>query len=211
MLRRLSSREKRYFVYLVIPLITLIILTILAINSYHALNQIDKKSEFIIEMLSASAAWVAAFLAYFGLISAAEGLLASNELIRFQETIKASSDLNADERLQAFKQFVFEQGEEMLEYFYCWAPLSGEESEVLTNLDYKKRRSDLFYSLNKYEFVAIAIKKRVMDEDLMKEMQKQNFIKFWNYAHKTIFSLRKNENKPTLFNEFEELAKKWSD
>ena len=206
----LRSSKIRWSFYFAIPIVTAITLTVLLWISYGKVNDAGKGAEFIVELVSASAAWIAAFLAYCGLIGATESMLSNTDLLRNQETIKVSNELNADMRLQGIKQELFFQGADTFDYWYSWFSVAEErQNDQETVLTIGRKKSDFLYVLNRYEFIALAIKKNVLDESLMKLMQKENIIKVWNYSRLTIKSIREQEQKDTLFYEFEWLAIRW--
>lgn len=63
--------------------------------------------------------------------------------------------------------------------------------------------------LNSNEFVALGIRRKAFDESLYKEMQCTNFMKVWMACRGLIYEIRKQENKETIFQEVEWLAKRW--
>lgn len=65
--------------------------------------------------------------------------------------------------------------------------------------------------LNNYEFMASGIREEAFDEDIYRRMKQSLIISDWNMLNVYIYALRKRENRPKLFCEFEWLAKKWEE
>ena len=65
-------------------------------------------------------------------------------------------------------------------------------------------------TLNDYELIAVGIKEKVLDEELYKRWFRASFIKDWQQSKAFIMELRRSENMPKAFCEFEWLAEKWS-
>ena len=65
--------------------------------------------------------------------------------------------------------------------------------------------------LNKYEFMASGIREGAFDEDIYRRMKRSLIIADWQMLNVYIYALRKRENRPKLFCEFEWLAKKWEE
>ena len=63
--------------------------------------------------------------------------------------------------------------------------------------------------LNNHEFVALGIRKKAFDQTIYKMSQYSNVMKIWNASDGFIREIRAQENKETLFQELEWLAKKW--
>ena len=79
------------------------------------------------------------------------------------------------------------------------APLLDNETENHAILDI----------LNNYEFMASGIREGTFDEEIYKRMKGSLIIVDWENLHIYVYALRKRENRPKLFIEFEWLAKKW--
>lgn len=63
--------------------------------------------------------------------------------------------------------------------------------------------------LNNHEFVALGIRKKAFDQKIYKMSQYSNVMKVWNASDGFIREIRAIEQKETLFQELEWLAKKW--
>ena len=63
--------------------------------------------------------------------------------------------------------------------------------------------------LNAREFVAVGIREGAFDEETVKRLQYSVFIRDWNALQTYIMEFRKSRGYPTLFQDFEWLAKKW--
>lgn len=67
----------------------------------------------------------------------------------------------------------------------------------------------LIDSLNAYEFVATGIREGAFDEATFKRLRHSVLVRDW-YAWETfVGEFRKTRNQPTVYKEFEWLAKKW--
>lgn len=63
--------------------------------------------------------------------------------------------------------------------------------------------------LSSHEFVALGIRKKAFDERIYQMSQHSNVMKVWSSAQGFIYDLRNKEQKQTLFQEFEWLARRW--
>ena len=63
--------------------------------------------------------------------------------------------------------------------------------------------------LSRYEFIAVAIKHRVMDETIYWEWNGRTYVGTWLTAEEYIIKRRRARGKTTVYSEFEKLAKKW--
>lgn len=64
--------------------------------------------------------------------------------------------------------------------------------------------------LSHCEFVAVAIQEGAMDEKMYKKWQRTNYVTTWRDAEAYITARRKNKSHPSMYENFEALAKKWS-
>ena len=55
----------------------------------------------------------------------------------------------------------------------------------------------------------MAIKNRIIDEDLYKEWFCTAYVRTWRDAHSFVIEMRKEIENPRLYFQFEQLAKKW--
>jgi hypothetical protein len=63
--------------------------------------------------------------------------------------------------------------------------------------------------LNNYEFIAAGIRESALDEDIYKRVQYSVLVKDWDALSGFVMEFRRIEERPTLFQEFEYLAKRW--
>ena len=63
--------------------------------------------------------------------------------------------------------------------------------------------------LNNQEFIAVGIRTGAFDEGVYKEIQCSNVLKLWTATSGFIQEIRKIDGKNTLFQDFENLAKRW--
>lgn len=64
--------------------------------------------------------------------------------------------------------------------------------------------------LNRYEMLALAIKRRAVDELFMWDIWRYALSIDWAYLSQIVFALRENTGRSTLFCELEWLAKRWA-
>ncbi|MCP4327556.1 MAG: DUF4760 domain-containing protein [Alphaproteobacteria bacterium] len=81
-----------------------------------------------------------------------------------------------------------------------WAKPEHRKTPQVTNIK---------NTLNDYELIAIGIKENILDEELYKRWFRSSFLKDWHKSRDFIVTLRERDGVPTLFCEFEWLAKKW--
>jgi len=84
----------------------------------------------------------------------------------------------------------------------------GNHLSSLVGADSAERRT-ILHVLNNYEFIAVGIRHGAFDEDVYKQMQCSNVIKLWQATSGFIHEIRKIDNRYTLFQDFEALAKRW--
>ena len=84
----------------------------------------------------------------------------------------------------------------------------GNLLQFLGNRDAQEYRNCMLV-LNHYEFIAAALREGALDEDLFKRMQWTVVTRDWHSLCPFIFELRRRDDHPTLFQEFQWLAKKW--
>jgi len=65
--------------------------------------------------------------------------------------------------------------------------------------------------LNNYEFIAAGIREDALDEEIFKRTQWSVVMKDWKALGGCVMELRRSSDRPTLFQEFEALAKRWKD
>lgn len=68
---------------------------------------------------------------------------------------------------------------------------------------------DIIEVLNFKEFVSVGINTGIIDEKVYKRAYCSVMIRDWKLLKSTIFSIREKQNKQTLFQDFEILAKRW--
>jgi len=70
-------------------------------------------------------------------------------------------------------------------------------------------REAILKVLNNHEFIALGIRKKAFEEKIYKDLQCSNFLKVWSASSGMVAELRRSENRDTLFQEFEWLARRW--
>ena len=70
-------------------------------------------------------------------------------------------------------------------------------------------RAHILKVLNNQEFIAVGIRMGAFDESVYKELQCGNVLKLWKATSGFVYELRKSENRNTLFQDLERLARRW--
>ena len=63
--------------------------------------------------------------------------------------------------------------------------------------------------LNSHEFVAMGVREGAFDEKTYKRLRWSSLVRDWNALETYVAEFRKSRERPTLFQEFELLAKRW--
>jgi hypothetical protein len=63
--------------------------------------------------------------------------------------------------------------------------------------------------LNAHEFVAVGVREGSFDEKTYKRLRWSSLVRDWDALETYVAELRKSRGRPTLFQEFELLAKRW--
>lgn len=71
------------------------------------------------------------------------------------------------------------------------------------------RRQHVLVVLNNYEFIAVGVREKALDENVYKRAHYSNLMKDWNAVKPFVTELRTQTGRPTLFQEFEHLHDKW--
>ncbi len=92
-------------------------------------------------------------------------------------------------------------------------PLLRDESISITKYSDKthvgsEERTAILFVLNNYEFVATGIREEAFDFNLFKRMRCGTVLRDWAEFQPFIYELRKINKHPTMYQEFEWLAKK---
>jgi hypothetical protein len=70
-----------------------------------------------------------------------------------------------------------------------------------------EERKAIFKILNNYEFVAVGVREKAFDLSLYKRMSHGTVVRDWDCFKSFVYDLRQKTERPTLFQEFEWLAK----
>lgn len=71
------------------------------------------------------------------------------------------------------------------------------------------KRASILVILNNYEFIALGIREGALDEKIYKRAYCSMLMRDWEAMKPFVMELRRQNNMPTLFQEFEYLAAKW--
>lgn len=161
---------------------------------------------------------ILAIIASVGLYFTYKSIQANTASAQRQATIQVVMDINADIRLQNTKNFIFLKGDKVTEYYIGLNSLieptihSTEEDKDCYRakaLENEKLKDDVHYVLNRYEFIALGIRKKAFDEEIFKDLHYSNFKKLWCYTKPLIMSIRATGKIDTIYQELEGLMKKW--
>ena len=96
-----------------------------------------------------------------------------------------------------------------------FAELSGNGGEALLGLvnprepDELKSAALVSVYLNHCELVGVSIRNRAMDEQMYKRWRRTTYTRTWGRAEAYITAKRRTLKQPSLYENFEWLAKKW--
>ena len=96
-----------------------------------------------------------------------------------------------------------------------FAKLSSNGGAALLGLVNPKKPDELKSAalvsayLNHCELVAVSIRNRAMDEQMYKHWRRTTYTRTWGRAEAYIAAKRRTLNQPTLYTNFEWLAKRW--
>ncbi|MCB5161537.1 DUF4760 domain-containing protein [Marinomonas algarum] len=95
-------------------------------------------------------------------------------------------------------------------------PLLRDENISITKYSDKthigsEERTAILFVLNNYEFIATGIREKAFDFNLFKRMRCGTVLRDWEEFQPFIYELRKINKHPTMYQEFEWLAKKLED
>lgn len=70
-------------------------------------------------------------------------------------------------------------------------------------------RKSILLVLNNQELIAVGLRLKIFDEEIYKQMQCSTVLRLWKASQGFIVDLRTEVAQPTLFQDFEQLAKRW--
>lgn len=73
----------------------------------------------------------------------------------------------------------------------------------------RRIRSAILLVLNNQEFIAVGIRLKAFDEEVYKQLQYSNVMTIWRSTSSFIYAARDIYKKPTIFQDFENLAHRW--
>lgn len=175
----------------------------------------NEKHLFYLYGFAGFSTYATVLTAYFGLsyasITLKENGRIANEtsketsrVSRMQATIAIVNSFNDDTRLQKKKNHIFKVKNEITKEFLSLT--NSEEDE--------NKKDEIYYVLNRYEFIALGIRTGAFDEEMYKNLQCSNILKLWGHVKPLIELIRQEtfiDGKPraTFYQEFENLAVKW--
>ncbi len=101
----------------------------------------------------------------------------------------------------------------LIEAKKIWAEVKGKDEfndlACKAHENDTERRPHILYILNNYEFIALGVRTGAFHESTYKRAFYGVLTRDWESCDAFVISLRKQIGSPTVFQEFEALAKKW--
>jgi hypothetical protein len=119
-------------------------------------------------------------------------------LARTRATIDLIIHQKADKELLAAVEKVYQMHRDKIQFSMYADKHDSEECKCILRV------------LNNHEFIALGIRQKAFDEKIYKLMQFSNVMKVWNASRGIISEIRQAQQKDTLFQEFEWLARRWN-
>lgn len=121
------------------------------------------------------------------------------KLLKKRATIDLVMYQRKDEALIKAKRMVLDLHEKTAQFskFALKENFGSEENDAILTM------------LNSHEFVAVGVREGSFDENTYKRLRWSALVRDWNALETYVAELRKTRNRPTLFQEFELLAKRW--
>ena len=142
--------------------------------------------------------WIQTVALFLSAIAAVVLIAASRQDNKRRATIDLVIQQKQDKELQASRRWVLSMHQKQLNNF----------TQYLANRD-SSEFQHIMRVLNNYEFIAAGIREDALDNGIFKRVQWSVLIKDWDALCGCVMEIRRNENRPTLFQEFEKLAKTW--
>lgn len=142
--------------------------------------------------------WIQTGALFISAIAAIWLIAATRRDNKRRATIDLVVDQKQDAELQAAKRWVLSTHERNV----------NNLTQYLLNKDSHEFKY-IMRVLNNYEFIAAGIREDALDEEIFKRVQWSVLVKDWEALSGCIMEIRRTEKRPTLFQEFELLAKEW--
>lgn len=161
---------------------------------------------------------VLAVIAFGGLFLTSRSIKANTSSAQRQATIQVVMDINADRRLQDTKNLIFLKENKITDYYIALSVFTeldvsmsnqDKENDRKQVLENEKLKDDIHYVLNRYEFIALGIRKGAFEEEMFKDLHYSSFKKLWRYTKPLIMKIRIECEIYTIYQELEGLMKKW--
>lgn len=176
-----------------------------------------------LSIISAIANLLLALIAFAGLLFTSKAIKLTSDSIkantsssRHQSTIQLVMDINKDTRLQNTKNLIFMKAErgELTDYYLALCKetdcsLNPEQQDTIQ--ENEKLKDDIHYVLNRYEFIALGIRRGAFDGELYKELNCSNFNKLWRFTKPLVMEIRNRQEIETIYQEIEWLYKSWQE
>ncbi|SEG47121.1 protein of unknown function [Oceanospirillum linum] len=75
----------------------------------------------------------------------------------------------------------------------------------------RDQAASINYVLNYYEYVAVGVKRGIYDEAILKDSSYSTLVHMYEFCQPYIENVRRQNQRPTTWCEFEALAQKWQD
>lgn len=168
---------------------------------------------------------ILASIAFAGLFLTTKSIKANTNSARQQSTIHLVMDINADQRLQDTKNLIFIKESNVTKYYmnlnvevhfesYVNTAVGEGEAKKKARKEILKReklKDDIHYVLNRYEFIALGIRRGAFDEELFKDLHYSSFMKLWRFTKPLIMEIRSIGGIDTIYQEIELLTCNWQE
>lgn len=159
-------------------------------ESYWPRSFTETQAVLLTGLLATSVALLAVIIAVWGVVS-------SRAIARRQTTLSHLATLEADGSLQnarqKFNELVREKGN--------LAEFAAKEWEGTLE------QQSIATVLNEFELISIGIQRGIIEPELYRRWNHSNVAFFWKNAQPFVVALRARVDRPTLFHEFEEMAR----
>ncbi len=215
--------------FIAVSIITIIGAVLYYIYYINSITPEDVKLGFhnslVSSLLNMLSGLILASIAFVGLFLTARSIEANTNSARQQSTIHLVMDINADQRLQDTKNLIFIKESNVTKYYMSLnaeVDFESYKSETVQEDEAKKKarketlkrerlKDDIHYVLNRYEFIALGIRRGAFDEELFKDLHYSSFMKLWRCTKPLIMEIRSIGGIDTIYQEIELLTCNWED
>lgn len=140
---------------------------------------------------------LASFVGALAVIIAVWGVVSSRAISRRQATLDHLARLEADGTVQRNRQ----KFNELVRIHGSLAEFAQKDHEGT------EEQQSIVAVLNDFELISIGIQRGIIEPELYKRWQHSNVAQTWKNAQPFVVALRARVERPTLYHEFEEMAR----